>query len=71
MQCPVCKNHDHVAIDLRAGNFTEDLVECTICGTMWSVNHGVMAIVKDPMADSFMEALSASVEGDNFCFAAA
>lgn len=71
MQCPVCKNHDHVAIDLRAGSFTEDLVECSICGTMWSVNHGVMAIVKDPMADSFMEALSASVEGDNYCFAAA
>ena len=33
--------------------------------------YGVMAIVKDPMAASFLEALSESVEGDNFCFAAA
>ncbi len=71
MQCPVCKNHEHVGIDLRSGGFTENLVECRICGTEWSVNHGVMAIVKDPQADSFLEALSESVEGDNFCFAAA
>jgi transcription elongation factor Elf1 len=71
MQCPVCKNHDHVAMDLRSGSFTEDLVECKVCDTMWSVSHGVMAIIKDSMADSFLEALSASVEGDNFSFAAA
>jgi hypothetical protein len=71
MQCPVCKNHEHEAMDLRSGSFTEDLHECGICGTMWSHNHGVMAIVKDPMANSFMEALSSAVEGDNFCFAAA
>ena len=71
MQCPVCKNHEHVGIDLRSGGFNEGLVECRICGTTWSVNHGVMAIVNDPQADSFLEALSESVEGDNFCFAAA
>ncbi|GFO56203.1 hypothetical protein GMSM_32100 [Geomonas sp. Red276] len=71
MQCPVCKNHENETTDLRSGHFIEGLVECHICGTVWSVNHGQMAIVKDPMADSFMEALSASVEGDNYCFAAA
>jgi transcription elongation factor Elf1 len=70
MHCPVCKNHEHTGIDLRSKGFNEDLVECRICGTTWSVNHGVMAIVKDPHADSFLEALSESVEGDNFCFAA-
>jgi uncharacterized Zn finger protein len=67
MQCPVCKNHEHEGIDLRAKAFSEDLVECGSCGTTWSINHGVMAIVKDPHADTFLEALSA----DNFCFAAA
>ena len=71
MQCPVCKNHEHEGIDLHSCGFNEGLVECRICGTTWSVNHGVMAIVKDPHADSFLEALSESVEGDNFCFAAA
>lgn len=67
MQCPVCKSDDQAAIDLRSGSFTEDLVECRTCGTGWSVNHGVMAIVTDPNSDSFLEALS----GDNYCFAAA
>ena len=71
MHCPVCKNHEHVGIDLRSSGFNEDLVECRICGTTWSVSHGVMAIVKDPHANTFLEALSESVEGDNFCFAAA
>ncbi len=67
MQCPVCKNDEQIGMDLRSGTFTEDIIECPTCGTMWSVNHGQMAIVKDPLADSFLEALSA----DNFCFAAA
>ena len=67
MQCPVCKNDENLGMDLRSGSFNEDIVECQSCGTMWSVNHGVMAIVKDPNADSFLEALSA----DTFCFAAA
>jgi transcription elongation factor Elf1 len=71
MQCPVCKNHDSESTDLQSGGFTEGLLECRICGTSWSVHHGMMAIVNDPNADSFLEALSESVEGDNFCFAAA
>jgi uncharacterized Zn finger protein len=70
MQCPVCKNHENVGMDLRSGHFVEGLVECRVCGTMWSVSHGLMAIIKDPMAESFMEALSESVEGDDFSFAA-
>jgi hypothetical protein len=70
MQCPVCKNHESEGIDLRFGGFMEGLVECRICGTTWSINHGMQAIVKDPQADSFLEALSAAVEGDDFSFAA-
>ena len=70
MHCPVCKNHEHDGINLRHEGFKEGLVECRVCNTIWSVNHGMMAIVKDTQADSFLEALSASVEGDNFCFAA-
>jgi hypothetical protein len=67
MQCPVCKNHEHEPIDLRSGGFTEGLVVCLDCGTGWSVNRGQMAIVKDPNADTFLEALSA----DSYLFAAA
>lgn len=70
MQCPVCKNHENVAIDLRSGGFNEGLRECRVCGSLWSVNHGAVAIIQDSQADTFMEALSESVEGDSF-FAAA
>lgn len=66
MQCPVCKNHEHEPIELRVSGFNEGLVECRVCGTTWSVNHGMMAIVKDPNSDTFLEALSA----DNYLFAA-
>ena len=67
MQCPVCKNHEHEAIDLRTPGLSEDLVECRVCGTSWSVNHGMMALLRDPNHDSFLEALSA----DSHLFSAA
>lgn len=67
MQCPVCKSDEQIGMDLRSGTFIEDIVECPTCGTMWAVNHGRMAIVKDPLEGSFLQALSA----DNICFAAA
>ncbi|SNB47331.1 hypothetical protein [Geobacter sp. DSM 9736] len=66
MQCPVCKNHEQVDLDLHAEGFTEDIVECSICGTTWSVNHGVIEIIKDSQEKSFLEATSECVEGDDY-----
>ncbi len=66
MRCPVCKNSEQVEIDLHSDQFNEDIVECKICGTIWSVNHGVVEIVKDAQAKSFLEATSESVEGDDY-----
>jgi hypothetical protein len=67
MKCPVCRNHDeHAAIDLRSDGFSEGITECRICGTVWSVNHGVTEIVKDPQEKSFLEAVSECVEGDDY-----
>ena len=67
MQCPVCKNHEHEPIDLHIIGLNEDLVECRVCGTSWSVSHGTMALLKDPNSDSFLAALSS----DSYLFAAA
>ena len=47
MRCPVCKGHKQTEIDLQADGFTEGIVECKICGTVWAVNHGLSEIVKD------------------------
>lgn len=66
MQCPACKSHRNVEMDLHAEGFIEDIVECRVCGTVWSVNHGVVEIVKDPQEKSFLEATTECVEADDY-----
>lgn len=66
MQCPVCKNSEQVDIDLHADGFSEDIIECSICGTTWSVSHGVIEVIKDAQEKSFLEATSENVEGDDY-----
>ncbi|PLX83190.1 MAG: hypothetical protein C0617_11665 [Desulfuromonas sp.] len=71
MKCPVCKNTDqHIEIDVHANGFDEEIIECDICGTTWSVNHGVSEVVKDSQEKSFLEATSECVEGDDYCWVA-
>jgi len=66
MKCPVCKSQEHVDIDLHADGFTEGIMECPSCGTIWSVNHGVTEIVKDTQEKSFLEAQSECVDADDY-----
>lgn len=71
MKCPVCKTHEqYVDIDLHSEGFAEDICTCSICGTIWSVNHGLTKIVRDPQVRSFLEAQSECVEGDDYSYAA-
>jgi len=70
MRCPVCKGHKQTEIDLQADGFTEGIVECKICGTVWAVNHGLSEIVKDAQEKSFLEALTECVEGDDYSWVA-
>jgi len=66
MKCPVCKNHKQVDTELQSDGFKEGITECSICGTIWSVNHGTVEIVRDPQAASFLGAESECVEGDDY-----
>jgi hypothetical protein len=66
MMCPVCKNHEHTDINLRSEGFREGISECRICGSIWSVSHGMTEVVRDTQARSFLEALTESVEGDDY-----
>jgi hypothetical protein len=50
MRCPVCKNRKQVEIALQSEQFAEDIVE----------------LVKDTQKNSFLEALSECVEGDDY-----
>ncbi len=70
MKCPVCKNQKNVETVLHAEGFDEQIVECRICGTIWSINHGVAEIVKDSQEHSFLEAVSECVEGDDYSWVA-
>ena len=66
MQCPVCKHHEHVDITLHSDGFDEGIIKCPICGSMWSVNHGLTEIIKDTQEKSFLAAQSECVEGDDY-----
>ena len=67
MKCPVCKiSPDHAKMDVHVNGFDEDIFECDLCGTTWAVNHGVVEVITDSQARSFLEATTESVEGDDY-----
>ncbi len=70
MQCPVCNNHETSTIHLHTGQFSEDLLKCASCGSIWSINHGVIEMVRDTQEHSFLSAVSECVEADDYCLAA-
>lgn len=64
MKCPVCKSHQsRTEIQVHDNGFDEDLFQCKDCGSTWSVNHGLIDVVRDTQAHSFLEANAESVEG--------
>ncbi len=70
MKCPVCKSHNLSEMDLHTDGFAENIIECSICGTLWSVNHGMMEVVRDAQDKSFLGAITECVEGDDYCLVA-
>jgi len=66
MQCPVCKNSENIQTKLHVDQFEESLETCPVCGTSWSVNHGLVEIVKDSQPKSFLQGISESVENDDY-----
>jgi len=71
MKCPVCKTHEQYSeIDLHLEGFSEGIITCSICGSIWSVNHGMTEIVLDAQEQSFLSATSECVEADDYGVAA-
>ena len=66
MQCPTCKNHEHAETHLHADQFDEDIMKCRVCGTTWSVQHGVVEVIQDSQEASFLQGTSECVEGDDY-----
>jgi len=69
MKCPVCTHHNNSGLDLRSAGFAEEIVECSMCGTVWSISHGLTKIVVDTQQQSFLESEAAAVENDEFDYA--
>ena len=69
MQCPVCKHLKHKEIDLHADGFDEALCTCTVCGSTWTVSHGLTEVVKDTQKNSFLAGSTECVEGDDYYLA--
>ena len=66
MYCPICKNNEHVDYNLHSDGFASGIMECGICGTVWSFNHDTIKVVHDPQGESFL----GEVPGYYYCFAA-
>ena len=42
----------HTEIHVHDNGFDEELYQCDVCGSTWSVNHGLVEVVKDYMSES-------------------
>lgn len=64
--CPTCKFMVSYETDLEAFQFHEALYECTVCGTVCSVTHDKVAVVKDSQKGSFLGSAGEAVESDDY-----
>jgi len=55
---------------MKAEQFEEGLVECGVCGSSWSINHGLAKVVVDAQLASFLQGQSECVEADDYTWAA-
>lgn len=46
MKCPLCKNREHIEIDLHAEGFSQDARECGDCGGVWTFSGKTLKIIK-------------------------
>lgn len=69
MQCPVCGSYEQNALEMKVEQFCEELVECAVCDSSWSVNHGHAEVVVDTQLSSFLEGQSECVEADDYPWA--
>jgi len=70
MQCPICRSYEQKTLEMHVDQFNEGLVECFVCGSSWSVNHGLAELVVDAQISSFLEGQSECVEADDYTWAA-
>ncbi len=64
--CPTCKHMVSYETALSAFQFQEHLYECTVCGTVCSVAHDKVEVVRDSQKGSFLSSSGEQVESDDY-----
>ena len=64
--CPTCKHMVSIETALNAFQFSEQLYECTVCGTVCAVSHDKVEVVKDSQKGSFLSSAGEKVESDDY-----
>ena len=64
--CPTCRCMVSFETDLNAFQFNEEFYECTVCGTIWSVAHDKVEVVRDSQKGSFLSSTGEKVESDDY-----
>lgn len=64
--CPTCRSMVSIETALNAFQFHEELYECTVCGTVCSVAHDKVEIVRDSQKGSFLSSTGEKVESDDY-----
>lgn len=64
--CPTCKHMVSHETELNAFQFHEEHYECFICGTICSVAHDHIEVIKDSQKDSFLDTTGDLVESDDY-----
>jgi uncharacterized Zn finger protein len=70
MKCPSCRNSESVDVKLHpagpSAGASAEIMECRVCGAVWSVSHGSVDLIRDPQANSFLATQSEVVEADDY-----
>ncbi len=64
--CPTCKHMVSHETDLNAFQFHEEHYECSVCGTVCSVAHDQVEVIKDSQKGSFLDSTGDLVESDDY-----
>ena len=64
--CPTCHCMVSYENDLNAFQFREEHYECTICGTICSVAHNQLEVIKDSQKGTFLDSTGDLVESDDY-----
>ncbi len=46
MECPCCNENVKVSFNRHAEGFAKDVMECSVCGTVWITRDGEADVIK-------------------------